>query len=440
MKLFYLLVILVFLNQCSFDNKTGIWKNENNITDEKNKVFDQFKTFSSTTNIYNKELIADKNYKFNIPRSISNNSWSDIFYTKNNNSVNFKYNNNNKLSFKSKKISRNNINKFFLFNENKVITSDVKGNIIIFSVNENKVLKFNFYKKKYKKFNKILNIIVERNIIYVSDNLGYLYAYDYKKDKVVWAKNFKVPFRSNLKIFENTLIASNQINNLYFFDKKTGLLKKTIPTEETILKNDFKNNLSLNKNTLFFLNTYGSLYSININSYEINWFINLNQSIDINPSNLFFGSQIVNNDRYLAISSNLFTYILDIRTGAILFKKNFSIKIKPIIINNLLFSISRNNFLISIDLKSGKEIFSHNIDQLIANFLDTKKKKSDLKNIFIVNNEIFVFLQNSYILKLGINGELKKIDKLPSKINSHPIFLENSIILINRQNKVVIID
>ncbi len=440
MKLFYFLVVLVFLNQCSFDNKTGIWKNENNITDEKNKVFDQFKTFSSTTNIYSKELTADKNYKFEIPISVSNNSWSDIFYTKNNNFVNFKYNNNNKISFKSKKISRNSTNKFFLFNENNVITSDVKGNLIVLSVNENKILKFNFYKKKYKKFNKILNIIVEKNIIYVSDNLGYLYAYDYKKDKVVWAKNFQVPFRSNLKIFENTLIASNQINNLYFFDKKTGLLKKTIPTEETILKNDFKNNLSLNKNDLFFLNTYGSLYSIDINSYDINWFINLNQSIDINPSNLFFGSQIVNDDRYLAISSNLFTYILDIRTGSILFKKNFSIRIKPIIMNNHLFSITNNNFLVSIDLKSGKEIFSHNIDQLIADFLDTKKKKSDLKNIFIVNNEIFIFLQNSYILKLGINGKIKKIDKLPSKINSHPIFLENSIILINRQNKVVIID
>ncbi len=440
MKLFYFLVILVFLNQCSFDNKTGIWKNENNITDEKNGIFDQFKTFSSSKNIYNKELIADKNYKFDIPSSISNNSWDDIFYTKNNNFVNFKYNNSNKISFKGKKISRNNISKFFLFDENRVITSDIKGNIIIFSINENKVLKFNFYKKKYKKFSKILNIIVENNIIYVSDNLGYLYAYDYKKDKVVWAKNFKVPFRSNLKIFENTLIASNQINNLYFFDKKTGLLKKSIPTEETILKNNFKNNLSLNKETLFFLNTYGSLYSINANSYEINWFINLNQSVDINPSNLFFGSQIVNDSRYLAISSNLFTYILDTRTGSILFKKNFSIKIKPIIINSLLFSITENNFLVSIDLKSGKEIFSHNIDQLIANFLDTKKKKADLKNIFIVNNEIFIFLKNSYILKIGINGKLKKIDKLPSKINSHPIFFDNSMILINRQNKVLVID
>ncbi len=440
MKLFYFLVILVFFNQCSFDNKTGIWKSENKITDKKNEIFDQFKTFSSSTNIYSKEIIADKNYKFNIPSPISNNSWDDIFYTKNNNFVNFKYSNNNKITFKGKKISRNNINKFFLFNESNVITSDAKGNIIIFSINGNKVFKFNFYKKKYRKFNKILNIIVEKDIIYVSDNLGYLYAYNYKKNKVMWAKNFRVPFRSNLKIFENTLIASNQINNLFFFDKNTGFLKKSIPTEETILKNAFKNNLSLNKDTLFFLNTYGSLYSININSYEINWFINLNQSSDINPSNLFFGSQIINDNKYLIISSNLFTYILDIRTGLILFKKNFSIKIKPIIINNHLFSISENNFLVSIDLKSGKEIFSHNIDLLIANFLDTKKKKADLKNIFIVNDGIFIFLNNSYILKLDISGKLKKIDKLPSKINSNPIFFQNSMILINRQNKVLVID
>ena len=33
--------------------------------------------------------------------------------------------------------------------------------------------KFNFYKKKYKKIKKNLNLIVENNIIYVSDNLGF---------------------------------------------------------------------------------------------------------------------------------------------------------------------------------------------------------------------------------------------------------------------------
>ena len=36
-----------------------------------------------------------------------------------------------------------------------------------------------------------------------------------------------------------------------------------------------------------FLNTFGSLYSINFDNFNINWFINLNQSFDLNPRNLF---------------------------------------------------------------------------------------------------------------------------------------------------------
>ena len=31
---------------------------------------------------------------------------------------------------------------------------------------------------------------------------------------MIWAKNFKVPFRSNLKILKNKLVASNQNNDL----------------------------------------------------------------------------------------------------------------------------------------------------------------------------------------------------------------------------------
>ena len=84
---------------------------------------------------------------------------------------------------------------------------------------------------------------------------------------------------------------------------------KLIPTEDTIVKNQFINNLSLNRNSVFFINTYGSLYSIDIKSMQVNWFINLNQSNDLNPSNLFFGSKIINSGNKLAVSSNHSTYI-----------------------------------------------------------------------------------------------------------------------------------
>ena len=78
----------------------------------------------------------------------------------------------------------------------------------------------------------------------------------YAKREIIWAKNYKIPFRSNLKIYENKLIGADQSNNLYFFDLYSGEVIKKIPTEETVLKNKFINNLSANENKIFYLNTY----------------------------------------------------------------------------------------------------------------------------------------------------------------------------------------
>ena len=34
----------------------------------------------------------------------------------------------------------------------------------------------------------------------IEDNIGFVYAFDFANNKVIWAKNNKIPFRSNLKI------------------------------------------------------------------------------------------------------------------------------------------------------------------------------------------------------------------------------------------------
>ena len=57
---------------------------------------------------------------------------------------------------------------------------------------------------------------------------------------------------------------------------------------------------------------------------RIIWFLNLNQSLDLNPSNLFLGSQVIQDKNVLAVTSNQFTYLIDAKTGKIKFKKNFS--------------------------------------------------------------------------------------------------------------------
>ena len=308
MKLFLFLIIFILTTNCSFDNKSGIWQTENDNINTKDDLFSEFKTLSSEKNSFNKVIKINKNFKFNIENPQKNYSWSDIFFDQSNNFLNYKYNEENRIIFKSKKLTNYSTSKYILYKNNKVILSDKKGNIIIFSIKENKIInKFNFYKKNFKKINKEINFVIDNNIIYISDNIGFVYSYDLTTNSVLWAKNYKIPFRSNIKVLNSYLITSNQNNDLYFLDKKTGDTIKLIPTEETTVKNQFINNLSSNNNTSFFLNTYGSLYAIDKKNLKIKWFFNLNQSIDINPSNLFLGNEIVVHKNNLVISSNHLT-------------------------------------------------------------------------------------------------------------------------------------
>ena len=380
MKFFLLYLMLIFLNNCSFDDKSGIWKNDSNIYKNKKDSFSQFKSISTSIDPFNEIIQIKKDYKFKLSKKINPTSWKQIYFNQNNNLNNFEYNNLNELFFKSKKISKYKVSEYIFYENGNIINSDMKGNINVFSVTDNKTLiKFNFYKKKYKKINKKLNLIVENNIIYVSDNFGYLYAYNYLDGKLLWAKNYNIPFRSNLKIYKNIIFAANQNNNLFFFNKLTGEILKQIPTEETIVKNNFINSLSLDEKNIFFLNTYGSLYCVDIKSKRINWFINLNQSLDVNPNNMFNGSQIVNSGGKIITSSNQFLYIIDSNTGSIILKKNFPISINPLIINDILFIVSKKNFLISFDLNKDEIIYSYNINKKIADFLKIKRKKRRFK-------------------------------------------------------------
>ncbi len=444
MKLLYSLIVLLFLNSCSFDNKTGIWKNNSEILvkeDNNENILKDFKTLSISNELFNKEIPLNNKFKFRLSPATNNLEWNDVFFQYNNSSRNFKFSDLNKLIHKSKKLSRHKTNNNILYKNNFLIATDVKGSIILFSIKENNVIqKFNFYKKKYKDIEKILNIIVEKNIIFISDNIGYLYAYDFKKKKILWANNFKIPFSSNLKIAGNKLLLSNQNNSIFFVDKLTGEILKMIPTEEISLKNQFSNSLSLNKekNLLFFLNTYGSLYSIEIKSMSINWFINLNQSTNISPSSLFFSNQIVNDRKRIIISSNESLYLVDADSGSILKKYNFAVKIKPLIIDGYFFLITKNNLLICVGLKSGEIIYSYNINNELSKFLNIKKKKVEFRNMFILSNNIYVFLNDTYFIKYDIKGRFKDFKKLPSKIQSRPIVIDNFILYLNNKNKIFV--
>ena len=435
------IILLLILSQCSFDNKTGIWKNNSQVESKKDNRFKDFETLYTKEKSFDLVISPNNNFKTPLTEAKINLKWTNEFYRNSNNLENFSYKNLNTVIFKSKKLSRHKLNEKTLFDGNNIIINNIKGDIIVYSVSEQKIIyKYNFYKKKHKKLKKVLRIVNENNIIYAADNLGYLYAINYIDQKILWAKNYKIPFRSNLKLQNDKLIIADQNNSLYLINKYDGEIIKKVPTEETTLKNDFINSISNNEKSVFYLNTYGSLYSININDLRINWFVNLNQTSDLNLSNLFFSNPLTLHNNLIVASTDPYLYILNSRTGNTVSKTPMTSIVKPIVTKEGIFLITKDNLLVYIDFKSEQVMYSLDITKEIAAFLDTKEKTIKIKSFSTANNNIIIFLENSYLVKFDMYGKINDISKLPIKMNYLPIFINDSILYFNKNNKLVILN
>ncbi len=436
-----IILLCFFLVSCSFDNKTGIWQNEEIVASKEKEKFKDFKTLNSQKKSFYKIINPPSDLKILLNKPVVNLKWTDEFYKENNNLDNFSYKNQNKIIFRSKKLTKYNVNEKILFDGENLILNDDGGNIIIYSLDrQDRIFIFNFYKKKFKGIKKNLNLIVQNKIIYAADDMGYLYALDYSKQKLIWAHNYKVPFRSNLKIIDNKVVVSDQNNSILIVDKKNGEKLRIFPTEEMTLKNEFINSFALNENKLFYLNTFGTIYALDRQSLKINWFLNMNQSLDMNLNNLFYSNSVAANNKNIFISTNPFLYILDSTSGATIFKESINLISKPIITKNGLFLITADNLLIYKDLKKQKIVYSIDIVGEIASFLNTKKKSIFIKSFSIVNNELFIFLENSYLVRFRSNGKINKIVKLPAKLGTTPIFINNSILYLSKKNKLIILN
>ena len=111
-----------------------------------------------------------------------------------------------------------------------------------------------------------------------------------------------------------------------------------------------------------------------------------------------------------------------------------------LILDDYLFLVSNNSFLISLELKTGKIIYSYDLNEKISKFYNVKKRKIFPKNIVILSDNIYIFLENSYLIKFDIFGDLLEINKLPSKLSSFPIFVKKNIIFLSKKKKVIMVN
>ena len=267
-----------------------------------------------------------------------------------------------------------------------------------------------------------------------------MYSYNFITNKIIWAKQFNAPFRSNLKIDNGKIFLSDENNNLFIIETQNGKIIRKVPTEEVIVKNNFISNISINEKDIFFLNTFGSLYSINKENIRMNWFLNLNQSFNVNFDNLFHSSEIKSIKNNLVILTNNVLTVIDNKNGSTKYKIPIKSHLSPLVNNDFFFIVSENNYLILIEISTGKIIYSYEITELISEYSKSKKKNINIKLLRIINDQIFIFLNNSYVVRFEINGRIQEIYKLPKKINSNPIFINDAMIYLSSSNKLVFLD
>ena len=454
MKWLISILVSILLVGCSFDDKTGIWNDASNIpveisrsdTINKKKVNSRFEDVFVDKKIFNEEKELDKNFNFKIENALDNTNWPQEFASNTNNVSNFKYNDNKLLISKSSKLSKTLGSKYsfikntVLYNK-KIISYDHKGSIFVYSLeNKKKILEFNFYKKAFKEYNKKIFLVVNENKIYAADNLGYVYAIDIETRTLIWAKNYGIPFRSNIKFFDGQLFLANQDNIVYSIKAKNGEKNWQLSSSVTFLKSEFKNNIVIDElnNNIIFINTSGELYSLNYLNQRINWVLNFKNFSLKGDKDLFLSQPLAIKDGNLFVSTENSLLSYNLIAGSRNWIKPVAPILKPIITKNNVFTFTKNDLLICIDRKTGDIRWSKNI------YLSIKKPKKmrkigEIFNLSIANDNINLFSHEGYLLSFdfrdGTSNFFGKISK--HGISSVPIFSKGNMFLTDGKNKVL---
>ena len=145
MKRLFLISISLLLISCSFDNKTGIWKDASDISLEKkevkdlknNKIKKKYKDIFIKEKIFNREVESSNTNSLNIVSSTKLQNWTQQYGVATNNISNFSHNGNIIAISKSFKLNKN-LSSNTLFYKNNLISYDRKGTIFIYSLNKKK--------------------------------------------------------------------------------------------------------------------------------------------------------------------------------------------------------------------------------------------------------------------------------------------------------------
>lgn len=425
---FFLVSIIFFTISCSFDNKSGIWTNNEILEASSEKVENLFEK----NEVIKEEL--NSNYKINTPISFSDNNIINGF---NNHGA-------LKLDLNFKKISRykfSKINNFeyfdpsLVFKGDDLIFFDKKGSIIRFDDSSKVIWKKNYYSKSEKKILPILNFSIQNEILVVTDSLSKFYSLNTETGELIWSKNHNSIFISDIKIDGNQFYIIDSNNNFHCFSLIDGSKIWEFNTDYELIKSQKKLSIAFDKTNVYFNNSKGDLYSLDKINGNLIWITPTRNTDEFFKSFLLKSSEIVldNNNLYFSNNQNTF-FSINKKSGYINWVQNINSDIKPVIVKGLIFTITNDGLLFILEKVSGNII---RITNIYNQFKKRKIKKIKPIGFILDLNNVYLSLNNGRLLKIDIeNGKTKSIFKISRDKISKP-FINQDYMFIVKDNEII---
>ena len=421
-KFIFTCVVLFFLNNCSFNENSRIWKNKENKIVSNKKITKVFAEENISVSEFNRDLKLDlSSIKINNKKNENQNNLGLQNYKGELAKIgNFKFS-------KLEEINQLDFEPIFL--KNGIIFFDKKGSIIRYDNNQKVIWKKNHYSKAEKKLKPKLNFLVDGQNLLVTDSIAKYYSVNISTGELNWSKNNDYPFNSNIKKHKDKIFVIDYKNTLRCFKIKDGSECWNLQTEDSFTISNIKYSLIILNDNVIFNNSIGDITAVDIETGLITWQLPTQSSSIINETYNFKTSKLVSdgNSVFFSNNKNQF-YSIDLKTGTTNWINEVNSNVKPILVGNLIFTISNEGYLYLIDKNKGNVV---RITDLFLNYKDKKRKNIYPIGFVIGDKNVFLTNSDGKMIIAGIeDGKIIKIEKVSGGLVSEPFIFNNNLYVV----------
>ena len=420
-RLLILIISLFFLNNCSLNENSRIWKDkEDKITNPKNikKIFSEKKDVTQ----FNQELKIDlSKVKINNKIVDNKNNYGFQDYSGSINKIgNYKFSkleNINQLNFKP------------LFLNDGLIFFDKKGSIIRYDNNQKVLWKKNYYSKLEKKLKPKLNfVLVDQNLL-ITDSIAKYYSINVNSGELIWVKNNIYPFNSESKRSKNKIFVVDYKNTLRCYNIKDGSECWNLPTEDSFTISSSNFSLIIVGELIVFTNSIGDITAVDIDSGLITWQLPTQSSSIINETYNFKVSKLVSDNKSIYFSNNKNEfYSVDVKTGTTNWINEINSNLTPITSGNLIFTVSNEGYLYVVEKNNGNII---RISDLYSNYKTKKRKNVKPIGFAIGDKKLYLTNTDGKMIVVDLNlGKVTGVEKVAGNFTSRPFIFNQSLFVI----------